>query len=427
MTTESLVHPSPASGAAIRGMTPLVVALFFIWGFSTVLIDSLIPKLKALFALGYAEVLLTQFAFFISYFIFSLPAAALLARIGYLRAIVVGLVVMAAGGLMFAPAAYLGLYPMFLAALFVMGSGITLLQVAANPLMANLGDEAGSSSRLTLAQAFNSLGTTIGPQVGAAVILGSIQSSPDLATTAPDILDAFRRTQAHAVQAPFLGIAAILIVLASVFWIFRNSRAVPAAEKIQGEISLLALLKAHPSVSLGALSIFVYVGSEVTIGSFMTNYLMQPRTLGLAAVDAGRLVSFYWGGAMVGRFIGSYLLKKISPGLLLAGCAIAASLLALTSSLSDGWLAAGTIIAIGLANSIMFPTIFSLAIAGLGSETPRASGLVCMAIVGGAVIPPLAGLIADHSTLGTAILLPAVLYLWIAFYGIISRGRIVSA
>jgi len=410
MTTESLVHPSPASGAAIRGMTPLVVALFFIWGFSTVLIDSLIPKLKALFALGYAEVLLTQFAFFISYFIFSLPAAALLARIGYLRAIVVGLVVMAAGGLMFAPAAYLGLYPMFLAALFVMGSGITLLQVAANPLMANLGDEAGSSSRLTLAQAFNSLGTTIGPQVGAAVILGSIQSSPDLATTAP-----------------FLGIAAILIVLASVFWIFRNSRAVPAAEKIQGEISLLALLKAHPSVSLGALSIFVYVGSEVTIGSFMTNYLMQPRTLGLAAVDAGRLVSFYWGGAMVGRFIGSYLLKKISPGLLLAGCAIAASLLALTSSLSDGWLAAGTIIAIGLANSIMFPTIFSLAIAGLGSETPRASGLVCMAIVGGAVIPPLAGLIADHSTLGTAILLPAVLYLWIAFYGIISRGRIVSA
>jgi len=419
---------SPAKAGATRfsRMTPLVVALFFIWGFSTVLIDSLVPKLKALFALSYAEVLLTQFAFFLSYFIFSLPAAALLARIGYLQSIVVGLVVMAAGGLMFAPAAYLGLFPMFLAALFVMGSGITLLQVAANPLMANLGDEEGSSARLTLAQAFNSLGTTVGPLVGASLILGSIQSSPDLVTTAPDILAAFRRTEAHAVQAPFLGIAAILVVLAAVFWRFRKSRVVPAAEKIQGELSLLALLKAHPSVGLGALSIFVYVGSEVTIGSFMTNYLMQPRTLGLVAADAGRLVSFYWGGAMVGRFVGSYLLRKVSPGLLLAACAVAASLLAVTSSLSGGWLSAGSIIAIGLANSIMFPTIFSLAIAGLGAETPRASGLVCMAIVGGAVIPPVAGLIADHSSLGTAILLPAVLYLWIAVYGLISRGRAVA-
>jgi FHS family L-fucose permease-like MFS transporter len=408
-------------------MVPLVVTLFFIWGFLTVLNDSLIPKLKALFALSYAEVLLTQFAFFLSYFIFSLPAAALLARIGYLPSIVVGLLVTTAGGLMFAPAAYLGLYPMFLVALFIMGSGITMLQVAANPLIANLGDEKSSSSRLTLAQAFNSLATTVGPLVGASLILGGMQSSPDLVTTEPDILAAFRRTQAHAIQMPYLGMAVVLVILAAIFWKYRNSRVVPQAQKIQGELSLMTLLKTHPAVALGALSIFVYVGAEVTIGSVMTNYLMQPHTLGLPAADALRLVSFYWGGAMVGRFVGSYFLRRFSPGLLLAGCAVAASLLALTSSVSDGWLAAGTIIAIGLANSIMFPTIFSLAVAGLGSETPRASGLVCMAIVGGAVIPPLAGKIADHSSLGTALLLPAVLYLWIAFYGVISRKRVIAA
>jgi FHS family L-fucose permease-like MFS transporter len=407
-------------------MVPLVVALFFIWGFLTVLNDSLIPKLKALFALSYAEVMLTQFAFFISYFVFSMPAAGLLARIGYLRAIVAGLLVTTAGGLMFAPAAYFGLYPMFLVALFIMGGGITMLQVAANPLISNLGDQESASSRLTLAQAFNSLATTVGPRVGAAYIIGSLQSSPDLTTTAPDILAAFRQTQAHAIQGPYLVIAVVLVILAAIFWRYRNATVVPAAERIGGQLSLLELLKAHPSVSLGALSIFIYVGCEVTIGSFMTNYLMQPRTLGLVASDAAGLVSFYWGGAMVGRFIGSYFLSKGSPGLILAGCAVAASLLTVTSATSSGWMSAGSLIAIGLANSIMFPTIFSLAIAGLGAETPRASGLICMAIVGGAVIPPLAGIVADHFGLATAILMPAVLYLWIAYYGVISRGRAVG-
>ncbi len=416
------IQPAAASKeSSPSGLIALVVALFFIWGFSTVLVDSLIPKLKALFALGYAEVMLAQFAFFLGYLIFSIPAARLMARIGYLRSIVLGLAVMAAGGLMFAPAAYLGLFPLFLLALFVLASGITTLQVAANPLMANLGGEEGSSARLTLAQAFNSLGTFIGPFVGATLILTGLKNSPDPATTPPDMLAAFRREEAHAVQLPFLGIAAVLVLLALVFWFLRNAPGAPQAEKTATRHSLFTLMRTHRGLTLGALSIFIYVGCEVSIGSFMTNYLMQPRTLGLIAAEAGRLVSFYWGGAMIGRFIGAYVVSRVPPGLALAGCAVMASLLVVISSSTGGWLSGGAIIAVGLFNSIMFPTIFSLAIAGLGEDTPQGSGLLCTAIVGGAVIPPTTGLLADHFGLGVALLLPAALYLWIAAYGLMSR------
>jgi FHS family L-fucose permease-like MFS transporter len=402
-------------------MTVLVVSLFFIWGFTTVLNDSLIPKLKAVFTLGYAEVMLVQFAFFLSYLVFSLPAAGLLARIGYLRGIVVGLVVMAAGGLLFSPAADLGLFPLFLVALFVIGSGITMLQVAANPLMANLGDAKGASSRLTLAQAFNSLGTTIGPAVGARVILGG-PPAPDPATTPPDMMAAFRHAEAQAVQLPFVGIAAVLAILAVIFLLVRNWPGAPAAET-KASRSPFSVLRAHPLLALGALSIFVYVGCEVSIGSFMTNYLMQPSTIGYPAADAARLVSLYWGGAMVGRFLGSVMLRLFPPGRVLTCCALAASTLVVISSLSGGWLAAGTIIAVGLANAIMFPTIFALAIQGLGEDTSEGSGLLCMAIFGGAVIPPVTGWLADHVGIASALLLPAVLYLWIATYGVLARRR----
>lgn len=408
-------------GGAAIGMIVLVVSLFFIWGFSTVLIDSLIPKLKAVFTLGYARVMLTQFAFFLSYFIFSLPAAGVLARLGYLRGIVVGLAVMAAGCVIFSPAADLGIFPLFLVALFVMGSGITMLQVAANPLMANLGDDKGSSSRLTLAQAFNSLGTTIGPVIGARVILAG-PLRPDPATTPPEAMAAFRHAEAHAVQLPFISIAAVLAVLAVIFLLVRNWPGAPAAET-KARRSPIAVLRNHPLLAAGTLSIFIYVGCEVSIGSFMTNYLMQPSMLNYAAADAGRLVSFYWGGAMVGRFIGSYLLRRFPPGLVLACNAVAATVLILVSSLSGGWLSAGAIIAVGLANSIMFPTIFALAIQGLGEDTSEGSGLLCMAIVGGAVIPPITGLLADRFGIATALLLPAVLYLWIAAYGVLARRR----
>jgi len=398
----------------------MVVFLFFAWGFATVLIDTLIPKLKGLFELTYADVMLTQFSFFLSYFIFSIPAGLILSRLGYVRGAVLGLAVMAVGCLLFSPAAYLGSFPAFLFALFVMAAGITMLQVAANPFIELLGNEATSHSRLTLAQAFNSLGTTVGPWVGAIWILhGGVTIKT--AGLSPGALDALRQSEARSVQLPFLVIAATLTALAVMFWFMRKSPAPPVAG--QARMSALPALLTRPRLVLGALAIFVYVGAEVSIGSLMTNYLMQPRVLAAAAERAGKLVSLYWGGAMVGRFIGSYVLQRLKPGLVLAGCAAGASLLALTSSMSTGETAAYTLIAVGLFNSIMFPTIFSLASEQLGSETPNGSGILCMAIVGGAIIPLVTGAVADRLGLGLALLVPAVCYVWIVIYGVLAaRG-----
>ena len=415
--TDSL--PRPLTGSA--RMIYLATFLFFAWGFATVLIDTLIPKLKSLFALSYTEVMLTQFCFFLGYFVFSLPAAQIVARLGYIRAIVLGLGVMAAGCLLFSPAAALGLYPGFLFALFVMAAGITMLQVAANPFIAVLGPEHSASSRLTLAQAFNSLGTTIGPLVGAWLILGTGTAAlaPGLS---PAALAAIRKAQAYNLQLPFLGIAATLAVVALIFWIRRNAVHRPA-EELNAEQTTRLRLREHPRLLLGAVSIFVYVGAEVSIGSLMVNYLMQPTVLGISAMNAGRLISLYWGGAMIGRFIGSAVLRRLPPGTVLAACAVGAAILAAASSSTSGTIAAITIIAVGLCNSIMFPTIFTIALEGLGVNTPKGSGILCMAIVGGAIIPVITGSAADAFGLSLALLVPAVCYLWIATYGILAwRG-----
>ena len=417
----SMTSGSQAAPQSAGKMAPLVVGLFFIWGFSTVLVDTLIPKLKALFSLSFTEVMLTQFAFFIAYFLVSVPAGRLLAKIGYVRGIVTGLVVMAIGGLMFAPAASLGVFPGFLAALFVLASGITILQVAANPLIAILGDPARSHSRLTLAQAFNSLGTTIGPWVGAVLILKGMVDLPAADTLSPVALAALRKTEAQVVQVPFLGIAAVLLAMAAVFWALRNWKGAPQTEGAEGGPSSLALITANPRLALGVASIFAYVGAEVSIGSVMANYLMQPTTLGLAALEAGKLISLYWGGAMIGRFLGAGVLRYVSPGKVLAACAVAAGALAATSGLSTGMLAAVSLISIGLFNSIMFPTIFSLGIEGLGKDTAKGSGLLCMAIVGGAVVPLATGGVADHLGLGLALFVPVVCYAVIAAFGWFAR------
>jgi FHS family L-fucose permease-like MFS transporter len=405
------------------GVVSMVVALFFIWGFSTAIIDTLIPRLKAMFDLSYTEVMLSQFAYFLAYFVFSLPAAALLDRIGYFRCIVTGLVVAAVGGLMFSPAASMGIFPLFLVALFVLASGITLLQVAANPLIANLGDPKTESARLTLAQAFNSFGTWLAPLVGARVILRGTLTPPDPKTTPPDVLDAARVAQAHAVQLPFVTIAVVLLVIAVVFWTIRNRTDVPPTASSASQHSVIQLLRRNPGLALGVVSIFAYVGSEVTVGSTMISYLMQPTTLGRSASDAAFLVSFYWGGAMVGRFLGSFALRLFQPAKVVATCAVVAALLAFTSMVSGGWLAGGTIIAIGLFNSIMFPTIFAMAIGGLGEDTPKAAGVLCMAIVGGAILPLAAGWVADNFGLPMFLLVPIAGYTWIATYGWISRAR----
>jgi FHS family L-fucose permease-like MFS transporter len=417
---------SDSGGPAARGagwLIPFVVALFFAWGFATVMIDTLIPKLKGLFALTYAQAMLTQFAFFIAYFLVSIPAGALLARIGYLRGIVTGLLVMAVGCLLFSPAASAGVYWGFLVALFIMASGITTLQVAANPLIAILGAPGKSHFRLNLAQAFNSLGTFLGPMVGAAIILKSGVTPPDPVTTPPDVLAAYRVSEAHAVQAPFLGIAAGLVVLALIFWLFRKSASVPTPERNETGLASFRLL-ARPRLAFGVAAIFLYVGAEVSIGSLMVNYLIQPHVLGITPQAAGKLVSLYWGGAMVGRLIGSVLLYLRAPAArLLSFCALGAIALVLLSSATSGTVAGYSIIAVGLVNSIMFPTIFTLAIEGMGAKTPQASGLLCMAIVGGAIIPVITGATADHVGLSLALIVPAACYLLIAAYGQFAHSR----
>lgn len=442
------------SAAGAGWLVPFVVALFFAWGFATVMIDTLIPKLKGLFALNYAQAMLTQFAFFIAYFVVSIPAGALLSRIGYLRAIVVGLVVMAIGCLLFSPAASAGVYWGFLAALFIMAAGITTLQVAANPLIAILGAPGQSHFRLNLAQALNSLGTYLGPLVGAAVILKSGLTPPDPKTTPAHVLEAYRVSEAHAVQAPFLGIAAGLGVLALIFWLFRKNQAVPAADRNETGLSSFSLL-ARPRLAFGVLAIFLYVGAEVSIGSLMVNYLLQPKILGVTAKaacesvgtttpviadlmrlihpclhnaqDAGKMVSFYWGAAMVGRLIGSAVLLMRAPaGRMLSLAALGAIALVGLSATQGGWNSAWTLIAVGLFNSIMFPTIFTLAIEGLGEKTPQASSLLCMAIVGGAIIPVVTGHIADAASLSVALAAPAACYVLILLYGAFAHSRRVA-
>jgi FHS family L-fucose permease-like MFS transporter len=408
----------PASAASNRSparVLGLVMALFFAFGFCTVLVDTIIPKLKATFALSYAEVMLTQFCFFGAYFLVSLPAAWLHSRIGYLKGVAVGLLLMAFGCLLFTPAADAGIYAGFLLALFILASGVTIVQVAANPLATGAGDPRSAPSRLTLAQAFNSLATTIGPIFGAAFILSNGLAVPDANTLSAQALAIERQEQAQVFQTPFLIIATVLIVMAVVCWRVRHwVKETAPALATGGHAALLG----NRRLMFGVMSIFLYVGAEVTIGSSMANYLMLDRTLSAAAQTAGTLVSVYWGLAMAGRFIGAGVMRKANPALVLTLCACGAFVMATTSSLSVGTAAAVTILAVGFFNSIMFPTIFALAVEGMGDRTPQASGIICLAIVGGAIVPLITGVVADHVGLSLALLVPAACYIWIAFYGL---------
>lgn len=378
----------------------MMVFLFFCWGLATVLMDSLVPKLKMIFSLGYTEVLLTQFSFFIGYFIFSLPASYVLSRFGYVKSIVIALMITVAGCVLFIPAAVLQQFMLFLLALFILAAGITLLQVSVNPLILALELPIRSNSRLTLAQAFNSLGTTLGPLIGAAVILEKV--------TAQNMTP---------ILWPFLLIAIGFALIALILWSHRDDWIFPP---LMNPVTLVnwGLLK-QARFRLGWLSIFCYVGAEVTIGSLLSSYLMQPHVLLLPLQIAGSLVSLYWGGAMIGRFLGAWVLSKIGARLVLGTCSLMAFFLVLLSTLSQGFLAAGAIISVGFFNSVMFPVIFSMTLDGLGEATPSGSGLLCMAIVGGALVPLLTGFIADHIGLTHALWLPAVGYLIITRYAMI--------
>jgi FHS family L-fucose permease-like MFS transporter len=376
--------------------------------------DVLIPKLKALFALNYAEAMLTQFAFFMAYFIASLPGGNLIARVGYLKGIVIGLGTMAAGCVLFVPASSSGQYVMFLGALFVLAAGITVLQVAANPLIAQMGDPATASSRLTLAQAFNSLGTTIFPPIGGAIILGSMAKADPTLLIESDRAR-FLAQESAIIGSAYVGIATILALVAAYFWVRRASLPFVGEEAVSlgGSLGLLGRARLRG----GVISIFLYVGAEVAIGSMLINYMAQPQTMGITAEAGARLIALYWGGAMIGRFIGSYALRRFHPGVVLAAVCLGAVALIAASAATSGPFAGYSLLAVGLMNSIMFPTIFSLGVEGLAERTPQGSGLLCMGIVGGALIPLLFGAVADRTSLGAALVVPMVCYSFIALYG----------
>ena len=397
----------------------VLTTIFFMWGFLTCLNDILIPHLKSSFQLNYTEVMLVQFTFFGAYFLMGMPAGRLVAALGYKKGIVAGLAIAGVGALGFWPAAALHLYPAFLGALFVLATGITVLQVAANPYVALLGPEKTSSSRLTLAQALNSFGTFLAPWFGGLLILSNVVKNPtELAALAPADQLAYQAQQAHAVQGPYIGLAVVLFLLAAFVWLFRLPALAEATDKDDHDRHSFAEVLRHPHVLFGVLGIFFYVGAEVSIGSFMVNYLSMPDIGHLSEQQAAKYVSYYWLGAMVGRFVGSALMARISPRKLLATFAGINALLVLTTMLSSGNVAMYSIIAIGLFNSIMFPTIFALGIERLGPMTSKASSLLIMAIVGGAVIPQLQGVIADQIGLQHAFFLPLLCYLYIVFYGV---------
>ncbi len=395
-----------------------VIGLFFIFGGITSLNDVIIPKLKELFTLNYSQALLVQSAFFGAYFLFSLPAAMIVRKIGYLRAATVGLLAMTAGCLLFIPASSSGKFGVFLGALFVLAAGITIIQVVANPLISLLGPRETAHSRLTFAQAFNSLGTTIFPYFGSIIILGSL-ATINSATLSGAALDAYRTAETQTVVRTYLALAAALVVVAMVVW-SRRKRLNERHDQTGSLFHPFTLL-ARPRFAMGTASIFLYVGAEVSIGSLIINYLEQASVLGLDSLSAGKHVPLYWGGALLGRFVGSAVLRVLSPGKVLACVATGAITLILVSINSTGALSGYTLLAIGLMNSIMFPTIFSLASEGLGPRAAEGSGVIATAIVGGAVIPPLTGLLADASGLRLCLLLPAACYALIALYGVYAR------
>jgi FHS family L-fucose permease-like MFS transporter len=401
------------------GSLTLLTSLFFIWGFITCLNDILIPHLKSVFTLNYTEAMLIQLCFFTAYFVVSVPSGYLVEKIDYKGGIIAGLTLAGIGCLLFYPAASLHSYPLFLTAFFVLASGITLLQVAANPYVTILGGPETASSRLTLTQAFNSLGTTIAPYLGALFILDTaVKTADELKLLNADQLSTYQTAQAAAVQNPYLLLAAILFFIAVVFALIKlpNIKAAETHDLAEQENHQESAW-AYKHLVLGAIGIFVYVGGEVSIGSFLINFLGETSIAGLPEQEAGKYVSFYWGGAMVGRFVGAAVMQNTSPGKVLTFNAVTAALLVLMTIFGSGHFVMWTILAVGLFNSIMFPTIFSLAVSGLGKHTGQGSGILCAAIVGGAVLPVVQGLFADRIGIQQAFFIPVLCYCYIAYYG----------
>ncbi|MCW3478432.1 L-fucose:H+ symporter permease [Neisseriaceae bacterium JH1-16] len=409
---------TPTQHNYTRPLTVLT-SLFFMWGLITSLNDILIPHLKAVFTLSYVQAALIQFSFFTAYFVMSFPSGYLVEKVGYKKGIIIGLIVAGIGCLLFYPAAGARSYPFFLGALFILASGITLLQVAANPYVTILGKPETASSRLNLTQAFNSLGTAVGPLLGSLLILGvAVKSSTEIAALSATDKLAYAASEAASVQHPYLILAGLLFLLAVAIGLFklpqvRETHEAEAVDALPAKHSVWA----YRHLVLGAIGIFVYVGAEVSIGSFMISLMAQPQIAGLAADVAGKYLALYWTGAMVGRFIGGVLMRKIAPGKMLAFNALVNVALIALAIVSGGHVAMWSLLLIGFFNSIMFPTIFSLALHGLGKYTSEGSGVLCMAIVGGALVPVVHAFFADHIGLLPSFVIPLLCYVYIAYYG----------
>lgn len=414
-TSTATVAPQTSTSYAVP--LAIVTTLFFMWGFLTCLNDILVPHLKSIFDLNYSEVMLIQFAFFGAYFLFSIPSAKVIDWIGYQRSMVVGLLTMGLGAFLFVPAASAPSYPLFLMALIVLAAGITCLQVAANPYVTILGNPQTASSRLNLTQAFNSLGTFLAPFFGGVLILSAAPMSiTDIRALGPDALQAYRLHEAATVKLPYIGLGIALVLLAIAIGSFKLPK-IPQAQHRVGE-KVNDSIWNHRNLIFGAIGIFVYVGAEVSIGSFLVNYFNQPEIGGLTEKVAASFVAFYWGGAMVGRFIGSALLQKMKAGNLLGICAVCAAALVAISMISTGHFAMWSILLVGFFNSIMFPSIFALGVAELGPLTGDGSGVMIMAIVGGAILPLAQGAIADKIGIHHAFFLPVICYLYILFFAL---------
>ncbi|NHZ40216.1 MULTISPECIES: L-fucose:H+ symporter permease [Massilia] len=418
----STAKPVPQAHAAQQGHTgPLIIItiLFFMWGLLTSMNEVLIPHLKSVYELSYLKAMLVQLCFFGAYFIVSLPAGILIKKIGYQKGAVAGLVIAAIGCAMFYPAANAG-YALFLLSLFVLASGITVLQVAANPYVTVLGDPATASSRLTLTQAFNSLGATVAPYLGALLILSSAVLSVDELKKLPAAEQlAYRAQEAATVQVPYLVMAAVLLALATFFALARlpaiaDSEAGDDVAHTDDKTSAAG----YRHLVLGALGIFLYVGAEVSIGSFLINFMGEKHIAGFSADTAAKYVTIYGGGAMLGRFIGFAAMRYVSPGRALAFNAACSIALIMVAVFGSGMTAMWAILLVGLCNSIMFPTIFSMALFKLGKFTGQGSSILCMAIVGGALVPLAQSVLADAFGVQLSFLVPAACYLFVIYYGL---------
>jgi FHS family L-fucose permease-like MFS transporter len=393
----------------------LLASLFFMWGFITVINNTLLPHLRSVFELSYTQTTLIESVWFIAYFVASIPSAKLIERVGYKASIVIGLSVMAAGSLLMIPAARLPSYGVTLCALFVIACGITLLQVAANPYVAVVGSPQTASARLNLVQAFNSLGTTFAPLFGGYLILG--RSSSGTAGAGQVLTHADRLADAQAVQLPYLIVAAVLVVLALVIARFPLPEIGAATSKVSKQQRAAHSLWRHRNLVFGVPAIFIYLIAEIGVANLFINFVSQPHIGNLSHEQASHYLFVLWGGMMVGRFSGSVLMRSIPAERVLAGASIGACLVMLVATFATGEVAMWALISVGLFHSIMFPTIFTLGIKGLGPLTEEGAGLLIMAIAGGALVV-VQGWLADSFGLQMSFLLTAACELYTLFYAL---------